>query len=116
MARDEGLEETINGDLDGVPGVTQKSMFGGRAWMLNGHLLCAARVDAMLVRLGKGRESWALAIPGIIPTVMGGRPMRGWVWAGPAVYGDDALRRKLVAAAIENVGRESPRRDREPAW
>ncbi|HXT05980.1 MAG TPA: TfoX/Sxy family protein [Roseiarcus sp.] len=99
MARDPGLEELIRADLP--PGAcTEKAMFGGWAWFLNGNLVCGARQDGMLARLGKGREGWALALPGIAPMILRGREMSGWVRAGPAAYGEDALRRQLLEAAV----------------
>jgi hypothetical protein len=101
MARDRGLEETLNSDLEGVPGLLGKAMFGGWALLLNGNLLCGARADGMLVRLGKDRDDWALAIDGIAPMVMSGRRMQGWVRAAPEAYSDDALRRKLLDAALD---------------
>ncbi|MCW5558516.1 MAG: TfoX/Sxy family protein [Verrucomicrobiae bacterium] len=103
MARDPGLEELIHDELDSVPGLTEKAMFGGWAWLLNGHLLCAARKDGMLVRLGKEREAWALQINGVEPMLSRGRTMQGWVRCDPEVFGDDAVRRKLLSRAIEFV-------------
>jgi hypothetical protein len=100
MARDEGLEELLRADLEDVAGLTEKPMFGGLAWLLNGHLLCGARQDGMLVRLGKGGDAWALALPGIAPMISRGRPMQGWVRAEALAFGDDDLRGKLLRAAI----------------
>ena len=71
MARDPGLEELINDELADLTGVTQKAMFGGLAWLANGNLLCGARKDSLLVRLGKGNDAWALKISGVIPMIMG---------------------------------------------
>lgn len=101
MARDKGLEEFLNDSLEGVPGLTQKAMFGGWAWLVNGNLLCGARTGGMLVRLGRENEAWALKIPGIVPMMMRGRQMRGWVRAAPEAYGNDAVRQRLVDAALE---------------
>ncbi|HLJ85692.1 MAG TPA: TfoX/Sxy family protein [Candidatus Angelobacter sp.] len=101
MARDKGLEELLNDNLSGTRGLTQKAMFGGMAWLVNGNLLCGARHDGMLVRLGKDKDAWALAIPGIIPMIMQGRTMNGWVRAAANAYSDDALRQKLLDAALE---------------
>ena len=101
MARDAGLEELLNGDLEAVRGLAEKAMFGGWAWLVNGNLLCGAREDGMLVRLGKGNDGWALKISGIVPMLSRGRQMQGWVRAGAEIYGDDALRRKLVDAALD---------------
>jgi hypothetical protein len=103
MARDEGLEELIREDLAAEPGLREKAMFGGRAWLLNGNLVCGAREDGMLMRLGKGSDGWALELPGIGPMVMRGRPMSGWVRAGADAYGNDALRRKLLDSALAFV-------------
>ena len=62
MARDKGLEELLNDSLTEIPGLTQKAMFGGLAWLLNGNLLCGASKNGMLVRLGKDSDAWALKI------------------------------------------------------
>jgi hypothetical protein len=103
MARDKGLEELLNDELAAKPGITQKAMFGGWAWLLDGKLLCGARDDGMLVRLGKGSDNWALNIAGIVPMRSRDKQMDGWVQAAPEAYGDDALRRKLVDSALEFV-------------
>ncbi len=102
MARDFGLEELIRADLP-EEHFAEKAMFGGWAWLLHGHLVCGARDDGMLARLGKGNDAWALALAGIGPMISRGRAMGGWVRAAPAAYGDDALRRRLIGAAIEFV-------------
>ena len=109
MARDEGLEELLREDLEGEPGLTEKAMFGGRAWLLRGNLLCGARDDGMLIRLGAANDGWALTAPGIGPMISRGRPMRGWVRAAPEAYGDDALRRRLLHAALA-FARQLPRK------
>jgi hypothetical protein len=103
MARDEGLEALLRDDLQAEPRLTERPMFGGRAWLLNGNLLCGARDDGMLVRLGKGEDGWALEMPDIDPMITRGRQMRGWVRVGPMAFGDDELRRKLIAAAVAFV-------------
>ncbi|MCW5831646.1 MAG: TfoX/Sxy family protein [Labilithrix sp.] len=103
MARDEGLEEALRAHLDDERGLTEKPMFGGRAWLLHGHLLCAARDDGVLVRLGKGNERWALGVRGIVPMRSGARVMSGWVRVAPEAFGNDALARKLLDAALTFV-------------
>jgi TfoX N-terminal domain len=103
MARDKGLEELVNDELRSVHGITEKAMFGGWAWLLNGNLLCGARDDGLLVRLGKDNEAWALRMPGIVPMISGARRMYGWVRADSQAFGDDALRQELVTRAIDFV-------------
>lgn len=103
MARDAGLEELIREELGDRSGLSEKAMFGGWAFLLNGNLLCGAREGSMLVRLGKGNDGWALALPGIWLMVMNGRAMHGWVRAGADAYGDDGLRKRLLDGAIAFV-------------
>lgn len=104
MARDNGLEELLNDELREVSRVTSTPMFGGWAWLVDGHLLCCARHDGMLVRLGKGNDAWALRVSGITPMLSGSRRMQGWVRADARAYGDDVLRRRLLTAARQFVG------------
>ena len=101
MARNKVLEKLLGDDLAQVRGITEKAMFGGWAWLLNGNLLCGARNDGLLARLGKGNDAWALGMPGIEPMMMQGRQMHGWIRAAPEVYEDDKLRRKLLKAALD---------------
>lgn len=99
MARDYGLEELVRSNLPRVS-FTEKAMFGGLAWLLNGNLVFGARDAGLLARLGKGNDGWALALPDVEPMISRGREMSGWVRAGPDVYGDDDLRRRLIDAAL----------------
>ena len=103
MARDKALEALVNEELQGRRGITQKAMFGGLTWLWNGRLVCGARSDGMLVRLGKDNVGWALALEGIAPMINGSRPMNGWVRASPEVYANDELRQRLLLAALEFV-------------
>ena len=77
-------------------------MFGGRAWLLDGNLLCAARHDGLLARLGKGNDAWALDRAHVV-TLVAGRPMPGWVKAGPDAWADDEFRTTLIDRALAFV-------------
>ncbi len=103
MARDAGLEDLIRNDLPQGLALSEKAMFGGLAWLIAGNLLVGARGDGRLVRLGKGNDAWALARPDVGPMMSRGRAMDGWVRAGPAAYGDDAMRARLIEAALAFV-------------
>lgn len=103
MARDAGLEELLREELGQRPGLSEKAMFGGWVFLLNGHLLCGAREDGMLLRLGKGNDTWALALADIKRMLSREREMQGWVRAGPEAYGNDMLRKRLLIAALDFV-------------
>ena len=103
MARDNGLEQVIEDHLGEMPGLVTKSMFGGLAWMLDGHLLIAASHEGMMARLGKGNDEWALAIAGVKPMVMQNRVMAGWVRIDSETCADDTLRARLIDGAVAFV-------------
>ncbi len=109
MARDPGLEDLIRADLPRNLALTEKTMFGGLAWLLDGNLLVGARGDGMLIRLGKGNDAWALALHDVGPMISAGRRMDGWVRAGPGAYGEDGLRTRLIDAALAFVRRLPPK-------
>lgn len=109
MTRDPGLEELVAEDLAGLDSLATTTMFGGLAWMWHGHLLCGARSDGLLARLGKGNDGWALGLPGISPMMSGTRPMQGWVRLAGEATGDDALRQRLLAAAQAFVEQLPPK-------
>jgi TfoX N-terminal domain len=98
--RDHGLEELVNSSLGNVRGVAEKAMFGGWAWLIHGNLLCGARQGSLMLRVGPGNESWALEIPGVIPVIMRGHRMNGYVRATLPAYSSDAVRQKLIEAAL----------------
>ena len=103
MARDRGLEEVVGDLVAGEPGLTQGPMFGGWAWLLDGNLLCGARTDGVLLRLGKGNDAWALEAEGVAPMIMQGRPMPGWIRVSPDTFADENFARRLMVAALSFV-------------
>lgn len=104
MPRDPGLEEFVRDTLGGVPGLTEKALFDGWAFLLNGNSLCGCRLNRLLLRMGPEHEGWALAIFGVSPVVMGGRSRRGYVQASAEAYGDDTVRQRLLDAAVGFMG------------
>ena len=100
MPRDPGLEELIHSTLGELPGLAEKAMFGGWAFLLHGNLLCGARRGSLMLRVGRDNEAWALAIPGVTPVAMRSRRMPGYVRAMPEAYADDAVRQRLLEAAL----------------
>ncbi|WP_421759618.1 TfoX/Sxy family protein [Devosia sp.] len=94
------LADRIRDLLDGDPRITEKTMFGGLTFLLNGHILIAAKKDGnVLLSVGKDHNDEALARPGTTQMVHGGRTMRGFIWVdGDAIEDDDALRDWLDTA------------------
>ena len=90
--RDRDLERILRDDLARRGGVTGTGMFGGRAFLLRGHLLCCASHEGLLARL-------ALALPGATTMMSGARPWKGWVRLPPDLAAGPDLRRRVPDAA-----------------
>jgi hypothetical protein len=103
MAYDEGLAQTFRDALADRSGVSERKMFGGLCFMLNGNMLCGTYRDGGMYRVGKGNEAAALALPHVRPMTMTGRPMPGLVDVDRIAIDDDALRRQLMRLALDFV-------------
>jgi TfoX/Sxy family transcriptional regulator of competence genes len=90
VAYDEGLAERVRDRLSELPGVTDKRMFGGVAFLTDGNITVGVTGDDLLVRVGPEATEAALARPGARPFVTG-RPMRGWVVVDGAELDDEVL-------------------------
>lgn len=80
MPHDPRLAALMRDALAGRRGVTEKKMFGGYCWMLNGNMLCGVEVGRFMFRVGKDLEAEALGRPGARPMDITGKPMRGIIW------------------------------------
>ncbi|GAB3130394.1 TfoX/Sxy family protein [Tsukamurella serpentis] len=101
MAYDEALAERIRDAIDGEPGVREKRMFGGLAFLVDGHMAIAAnsRGEAM-VHLDPDVAEGLLA-PHVTRTVMRGRELRGWLDLAPEATASDVELAAWVARTVE---------------
>ena len=100
MAYDEGLAEILRGDLAEVPGIAEKRMFGGIAFLLDGNMVCGVHRGGGMFRVGKPNEALALEIDGAGPMTLTGRKMGGMVDVSGEAIADDARRGQLLALAL----------------
>lgn len=89
MAYDEGLAQRIREVLEHEPGVTEKKMFGGLAFLIGGHMVCGPERERLMVRVGPEAHAEALARPHARPMDFTGRPMKGFVYVDPEGYAED---------------------------
>jgi hypothetical protein len=83
MAFDENLADRVRNLLGGRAGVTEKRMFGGVAFLLNGNMCCGVNGEALIVRLPADDAEELLARPHTRRFDMTGRPMKGWILVDP---------------------------------
>jgi len=79
MAYDEHLAQRVRNLTEHRLDITEKKMFGGVCFFLNGNMLCGIEVKRYMFRVGKGQEEEALKKPGVSPMDLTGKPMGGLV-------------------------------------
>ena len=80
MAVDAEFAERIRDQLAGEAGLSEKAMFGGLGFLLDGNMAVGITSQGeLMVRVGAEGAGEAAAAPHARPFEMSGRPMRGWV-------------------------------------
>ena len=83
MAYDEGLAQLIREQLEREEGLTERKMFGGLAFMINGNMCSGVVDDALMLRLGPAGHDDASRQPHSRPMDFTGRPLKGMVYVDP---------------------------------
>jgi len=103
MAYDPVIAERIRTALADEPSVTERKMFGGVGFMVEGAMAIAASSDgAVLARVGPAHAD-ALIGEGVEPMIMRGREMRGWLRVAPDAVAADANLAAWVARGVAFV-------------
>jgi len=90
MAYDERLAARIRDVVTGEPGLTERKMFGGLAFLVNGNMAVAASNEGgLLLRVDPDETEQHLAHPHTDSFVMRGREMSGWLRVVPEGLGTD---------------------------
>ena len=92
MAFNAEIADRVLKVLEGREGLTERKMFGGIAFMLNGNMCCGVTNDDFMVRVGADGLEDALDQPHARPMDFTGRPMKGFVFVDAGAVGDRVLR------------------------
>ena len=84
MANDEPLSERIRRILSKRERVSERKMFGGACFMINGNMCVGTWKGSLIVRLDKKNHDRTLAEPHTKQADMNGRVMKGWALVEPA--------------------------------
>ena len=79
MAYDESVAQRVRAELDGLPGLVEKKMFGGVGFIVQGNMAVGVHDNDLIVRVGAVQYAETLAKPHVKVFDMTGRPMQGWV-------------------------------------
>ena len=83
MPFDEDLAKRTRAVIGGDYALEEKRMFGGLAFLVNGHMCCGISGDDLMVRVGPDIYERALKRPNARPMDFTGRPLRGFLYVAP---------------------------------
>ncbi len=114
VAYDEALAQRLRARMSSVEGASEKKMFGGLCFLLNGHMVCGIVGDELMMRVGADAHDAALARPHARPMDFTGRPMRGMVYVAPDGFRENAALDGWLEAGLEHA-RGLPPKTARPA-
>ncbi len=89
MAYDEGVAQRLREYFNERPGVVEKKMFGGIAFMLSGNMCCGVVDDRLMARVGPEQYETALEKPHASEMNFTGRALKGFVYVDPEGFQSD---------------------------
>ena len=89
MAYDEGLAERLRDVLNSRPGISEKKMFGGLAFMSRGYMFIGILGDVLMARVGPEYYREALTRLNVREMDFTGKPMKGYVFVDPPGFETD---------------------------
>ena len=79
MPYDPHLADLMRAALRQRRGITEKKMFGGYCWMLDGNMIAGVEVGRYMFRVDKKLEAETLARPDVRPIDITNKPMHNFV-------------------------------------
>lgn len=105
MAFDSDLAQRVRGVLSDRAGVTERRMFGGLAFLIDGEMFLGIRNSSVMARVGVERHQDALSMPNVRVMDFTGRPMKGYVYVDPPAIAADKELRAWVLWCADHVSR-----------
>lgn len=89
MAYDEGVAQRMRELMEDIPGVSEKKMFGGIAFMVNGNMCSGVVKTELMIRVGPDGYEDALQQRHAREMDFTGKPMKGFVYVGEKGFESD---------------------------
>ena len=103
MAYDLGLAQRVREALEQRPFVSERAMFGGLAFLVNGKMFVGVSGCKLMARVGPEHYLDALAMPSVQPMDSTGRPMKRYVYLEPPALVDDQVLKAWVTWCVSYV-------------
>ena len=113
MAYDAELADRIREPIEPEPGVVEKKMFGGLAFLIGGNMAVAAsRTGGLLARVDPGESDALLARDYVDVMVMGGRQMNNWLRVEGEAIADDAALHEWIDRCVTYARSLPPKQEK----
>lgn len=110
MTDQEMCFDLMRTDLGLRDGLSEKRMFGGLCFLLDGNMVSVAGKSAAIYRVGKPTEAEALTLPNVAPMAATGRKMGGVVQIDYDTFHEDvSTRETLTLMALAYAGSLPPK-------
>ncbi len=100
MAYDERLAGRIRRVLGDHEGLTERTMFGGLSFLVNGHIACGVVDDHIVLRLGNEGAAAALQQEHTREMDFTGKPIKSMVYVEPKGYDRQEDLRAWILKAV----------------
>jgi TfoX/Sxy family transcriptional regulator of competence genes len=113
MAYDEDLADRARAVMPADTDVTERKMFGGLAFLLEGHMFAGIVGSELMVRLGYEAAQRALELDHVREMDFTGRPMKNMIFVQPAGLHGPELEHWVTAAA-DHARTLAPKQPKRP--
>jgi hypothetical protein len=102
MAYDEELANRLREVVQDEPALTEKKMFGGLAFLINGNMaVSASSKGGLLLRIDPARTESLVSQPEVGRFEMRGREMDGWLRVDATAVESDRELRRWVGVGVD---------------
>ncbi len=103
MAFDEGLAERVRELFAGKRGFTEKKMFGGLCFLLDGNMVVGISKNELMIRFAHEQHDDVMRMKHVRPMDFTKKPMKGYAFVGPKAFESSADLERWVERCVKFV-------------
>lgn len=110
MPSDPDLVDALRLLMPNYRGMTEKFMFGGSAFLVNGNMCTGVWEDQLVIRVSEREAEEHLELDDVRKMDITGRPMKGWLFVGPTQYQGGSKLQEWVERAYKFASNLPPKK------
>lgn len=101
MAFDEKLANRIRKIIENIDGVSEKKMFGGLCFLINGNMVFGLTNEDLMIRVEPDSYEKTLSLPYVRKMDFTGKPLKGFLYVGPKGTSNTKDLKKWILKGID---------------